>query len=250
MPASPASTDILAITIDLDDTLWPVRPTLIAAEARLARWLAENAPATATGFDPRRRSSLRARLLERHPDRAHDPSFMRRESLRLAMAEAGEDPRLAEAAFEVFLAARQMVEPYEDVEAVLCQWAERYRLVALSNGNADIARIPCGRHFSAAISAHEIGFAKPDPRIFAAACEAAGALPGHCLHVGDDWHLDIAAAHAAGMHTAWVRRPEFDDRPVPEESRMHRGPVFDSLRAVDDWLHADPPGRPAARSRS
>lgn len=242
MPASSPVARIEAITIDLDDTLWPIRPTLVAAEALLARWLEERAPATAASLDPERRASLRRRLLERHPDRAHDVSFLRRESLRLALDEAGEDPRLADPAFEVFLAARQQVEPYGDVDEVLCRWAARYRLVALSNGNADIARIPCGRHFSAAISAHEIGFAKPDPRMFAAASEAAGVPPGHCLHVGDDWHLDIVPARAAGMHVAWVRRPEFAHRPVPEESGAADIPAFDSLAAVDRWLHPARPG--------
>lgn len=239
MPARSADAGIIAITLDLDDTLWPVRPTLVAAEERLALWLAANAPATAAGFDAGLRKSLRARLLERHPDRAHDMSFLRLEALRLALAEAGDDPRLAEAAFEVFLTARQAVKPYPDVEAVLARWARRYRLVALSNGNADIGRIDCGRHFSAAISAHEIGFAKPDPRIFAAACEAAGAQPERCLHIGDDWQLDIVAARAAGMRAAWVRRPEFADRPMPDESRDDPGPVFDSLDGVDRWLHPD-----------
>ena len=237
MPARLSGARIEAITIDLDDTLWPIRPTLVAAEAILARWLEERAPAAAASLDAERRAELRRRLLERHPERAHDVSFLRRESLRLALEEAGDDPGLAEAAFEVFLAARQRVEPYEDVEEVLCRWASRYRLVALSNGNADIARIPCGRHFSAAVSAHEVGFAKPDPRMFAAACEAAGAPPERCLHVGDDWHLDSAAARAAGMHAAWIRRPEFAHREIPAEAREDDTPVFDSLCALDAWLH-------------
>jgi HAD superfamily hydrolase (TIGR01509 family) len=241
MPGRGPAPSIRAITIDLDDTLWPIRPTLVAAEARLARWLEQRAPATAASLDPDRRAILRRRLLERHPDRAHDVSFLRRESLRLALHEAGDDPRLADPAFEVFLAARQEVTPYDDVEDVLRRWASRYRLVALSNGNADVARIPCGRHFGAAVSAHEVGFAKPDPRIFAAACEAAGVPPERCLHVGDDWHLDIAPARAAGMHAAWVRRPEFAHRPVPDEAHAGGLPVFDSLEAVDRWLHPDPP---------
>src|SRR5690606_7065201 len=151
-------------------------------------------------------------------------------------------PRLAVPALGGVLAARQEVERYEDVDAVRRHWASRYRLVALSNGNADIARIPCGRHFSAAVSAHEVGFAKPDPRMFAAACEAAGAPPARCLHVGDDWHLDIVPARAAGMHVAWVRRPEFAHRPVPEESGAADIPAFDSLAAVDRWLHPARPG--------
>ena len=41
-------TAIRAITLDLDDTLWPVLPTLLRAEETLAAWLASQAPATAS----------------------------------------------------------------------------------------------------------------------------------------------------------------------------------------------------------
>ncbi|HNE72126.1 MAG TPA: hypothetical protein PLJ81_08160, partial [Giesbergeria sp.] len=37
---------IRAITLDLDDTLWPIWPTIARAEAVLLDWLAEHAPAT------------------------------------------------------------------------------------------------------------------------------------------------------------------------------------------------------------
>jgi putative hydrolase of the HAD superfamily len=39
---------IRAITLDLDDTLWPIGPTIRRAEAVLQAWLQEHAPATAT----------------------------------------------------------------------------------------------------------------------------------------------------------------------------------------------------------
>ena len=43
--------NVTAITLDLDDTLWPVRPTLVAAEKVLAAWLHAHAPATAPHAD-------------------------------------------------------------------------------------------------------------------------------------------------------------------------------------------------------
>lgn len=244
----PAGDAILAITLDLDDTLWPVRPTLVAAEEKLARWMRERVPATARAFGFEERRRLREQVLREHPDRAHDVSFMRRAVLHRALAEAGDDPGLAEEGFATFLEARQRVQPYDDVEAVLARWARRYRLVAVTNGNADIARIACGRHFSAAISAHEAGCAKPDRRIFAAACEAADASPRNCLHIGDDWELDIQGARAAGMQVAWVRRPEFAGKPLPAGTDAAQATIFDSLAAVDHWLHPgdDTPGRGAA----
>ena len=36
---------IRAITLDLDDTLWPVWPTIARAEAQLQSWLQQHAPA-------------------------------------------------------------------------------------------------------------------------------------------------------------------------------------------------------------
>jgi putative hydrolase of the HAD superfamily len=48
--------------------------------------------------------------------------------------------------------------------------------------------------------------AKPDPRIFHAAAQAAGVAPEAVLHVGDDPLLDVVAAVSAGMQAVWVNR--------------------------------------------
>lgn len=207
--------DILAITLDLDDTLWPLRPTLLQAERELAQWLAGNAPATAALLNSERRAQLRAQVLQAHAPRAHDVSFVRREVLRAALREAGEAPDLAEPAFQVFLTARQQVSLYPDVLPVLTRWASRYRLVAISNGNANLDQIGLGGLFSAMLSAQDFAFAKPDPRIFHEACRRIGVEPDKVLHVGDDLHLDVLAAQAAGLRSAWIRRPDLvDARPV------------------------------------
>ena len=50
------------------------------------------------------------------------------------------------------------------------------------------------------------GVAKPDPRIFHAAAQAAGVAPHEVLHVGDDPALDVLGGLAAGMQTVWVNR--------------------------------------------
>ena len=235
---------LLAITLDLDDTLWPVKPALLHAERTLSDWLGRHAPSTAAWLTPENRRSTREGLLAEHPERAHDVSFMRRESLRRAMSAAGDDARMAEAAFDVFLEARQRVTLYEDVEPVLAAWAGRYRLVAVSNGNADVGRIGLGRYFVACVSAHELGFAKPDPRIYLEACRRAGARPAEVLHVGDDLNLDVRAARDAGLRAAWVRRPDLP-LPAAQAAPAEELPrAFDSLQALDAFLH---PERAASR---
>ncbi len=197
---------IRALTLDLDDTLWPVVPTIVAAEASLRDWLVLHAPLTAAAFDAAAMRELRAAVEREHPGLAHDLSLLRLKTLQRAVAMAGEAAHLADAAFEVFFEARQRVEFYPDVRAALQRLAARYPLYSLSNGNADLARVGLSELFQGSFSAREIGCAKPDPRIFAAACRRLNLEPAQVLHIGDDLELDIRGARAAGMATAWVRR--------------------------------------------
>ena len=81
-----------AITLDLDDTLWPMLPVLKHAERTLASWLGAHAPATATFLNADTRVALREAVMADHPERAHDVGFLRLELLRRALASAGDDP--------------------------------------------------------------------------------------------------------------------------------------------------------------
>jgi FMN hydrolase / 5-amino-6-(5-phospho-D-ribitylamino)uracil phosphatase len=195
-----------ALTLDLDDTLWPVGPTLVAAENALHAWLAQHAPATSARFPLEAMRQHRARIGQQHPHLAHDMSALRVLSLRETLAESGDDPALAEPAFDTFFAARQRVTLFDDVALALDRLSARWPLVALTNGNAELEATGLSRWFSGYISARGCGVAKPDPRIFHAACAHLGCEPGQVLHIGDDHALDVLGARAAGLHTAWVCR--------------------------------------------
>jgi len=202
-------TQIHAITFDLDDTLWPIAPTIAHADQVLATWLARHAPQTAVlSSDLAHRREIRAMIEVQHPDRSHDLSFLRLASIRESLRRAGEDPALAEPAFEAFFAARNEVCVFDGVVQALTRLAERYPLVAVSNGNADVFRTPVGAFFQASVSARDCGVAKPDPRIFQAAAERLN-LPVHAvLHVGDDVLADAVGARAVGMQAVWVNTHE------------------------------------------
>ncbi len=200
---------IKAITLDLDDTLWPIWPTIEWAEKRLHAWLAEHAPATAVLLsDPHVRREVRATTEDQWAHRAHDLNAMRRESIRLALQRAGEAPALAEPAFEVFFAARMEVTLFDDVRPALQWLAERYPIVAVSNGTANVHTIGIGEFFVASVNAQDVGVGKPDVRIFQAAADRLGLHAQHILHVGDDANLDVLGALNAGMQTAWVNRAD------------------------------------------
>ena len=60
---------------------------------------------------------LREATAKERSDLAHDLSALRRESIRTALRRAGEDPALADPAFDVFFAERQRVTLYDDALA-------------------------------------------------------------------------------------------------------------------------------------
>ena len=202
-------TTIKAITLDLDDTLWPIWPTIERAEKALHDWLGINAPMTAALFsNPTARHDIRQHVTRSRPELKHDLSAVRREAIRLALYRSSENPLLAEPAFDVFFAERNRVTLFDDALQTLAFLSSRFPLVALSNGNADIHRIGLGAYFKASISAQQFGVGKPDPRIFHAAAGAAEVRPDEVLHVGDDATLDVLAALNCGMQTVWVNRAD------------------------------------------
>ncbi|WP_426388911.1 HAD family hydrolase [Variovorax sp. R-27] len=202
---------ISAISLDLDDTLWPIWPTIERAEAVLHEWLLREAPKTASLLmTPGILRELREATAKERSDLAHDLSALRRESIRTALKRAGEDPALAEPAFDAFFAERQRVTLYDDALPALKWLSERYPLVAVSNGNADIHKTGVGRWFRTAFNARAFGSGKPHAPIFRAAAASVGLLPKDVLHVGDDAELDVVGALNAGMQAAWLVR---DERP-------------------------------------
>jgi FMN hydrolase / 5-amino-6-(5-phospho-D-ribitylamino)uracil phosphatase len=198
---------IKAISLDLDDTLWPIWPTIARAEQALQDWLRPQAPQTAAFLaDAERRLALRRELQASRPEIGHDLRTLRQELIRRALRQHGEEPALVEPAYEVFIAERMRVELYADAQPALAWLASRYPVVAVSNGNADVRRVGLGEYFHADLSAQELGVGKPDARIFHAAADAAGVRPDEVLHVGDDAALDIVGGLRAGLQTAWVNR--------------------------------------------
>jgi FMN hydrolase / 5-amino-6-(5-phospho-D-ribitylamino)uracil phosphatase len=221
---------IQAITLDLDDTLWPVWPTIKKAEAALHDWLKTHAPSTAALLEtPETMRSRRETLIAEFPHLAHDYNFLRTEAIRRSLINGGDDPALAIVAYEVFSDARNSVELYDDALPALQYLAAKYPIVAISNGTADIQRVGLVKYFKGAISAHEFGIAKPDPRIFKAAAAAVGVSVANVLHVGDDSALDAVGALQSGMHAAWLNR---EGKDWPHDADFKPELHHESLRHV------------------
>jgi putative hydrolase of the HAD superfamily len=223
-----------AITLDLDDTLWPFAPIGARIERTLHDWFLARSPATATRFPIEAMRELRERIHAEFPQHEHDLGLLRRLTIERALAESGGDPMLAAEAHALFLDERNRVDFHPEVPAALQELAALRPLAALSNGNADLERIGIDHLFRFRLGAKEFGRAKPDAAIFLAACERLGAEPAHVLHVGDHPEQDALGAQRAGLRCAWINRegepwPFGDAKPDLE---------FADLAALAAWLRA------------
>jgi 2-haloalkanoic acid dehalogenase type II len=202
------------LSLDLDDTLWPVAPVIAAAETALLDWLRSRYPAAAHGHDLASMREMRSRVAAEFPERSHDMTFLRHHALSAQFAAAGYPKHLSDEALEVFLHARNRVEFYDDVRPALVRLRSRYRLFAVSNGNADLHRCGLGALFDGHVTAIAAGAAKPDPRIYAALVRTTGVSAAEILHVGDDPLADVHGARQAGMQSIWLNRGGAREWPV------------------------------------
>lgn len=227
---------VRAVTLDLDDTLWPFPPIAERIERVLDDWLRTHAPRTAERFPVHAMRALRERVFAENPQLLHDLSALRRLTLEHALRESGGDVALAGAAYEVFYAERNRVEFYDDARAALERIAARVPVLALSNGNADLAAIGIDHLFAHALHSREHGAAKPEASIFHAACARLGCGHGEVLHVGDHVETDVRGAMRAGLRGCWINRTGTSwplAAPAPDLE-------FTDLAALADWLEAQP----------
>lgn len=144
------------LCFDLDDTFWDIRRVLERAEQRVAHFLGERYPKLARHS----RSDLlaaRMALAREMPERAHDLTWLRTETLRRLAVDDGYPDHVGAEAFDVFIAARNEVELFPDVRPALERLAARYTLATFSNGNADLDRIGLAPMFSVSLNAERVG---------------------------------------------------------------------------------------------
>ena len=82
---------------------------------------------------------------------------------------------------------------------------QHYRLIAITNGNADIKLTGLGSYFEFSLNAEDFEKPKPHADIFHAALKQANVSAQECLHIGDHPEHDMLGAHDMGMATCWLK---------------------------------------------
>jgi putative hydrolase of the HAD superfamily len=116
---------------------------------------------------------------------------------------------------------------FPDVLPCLDALGGTHRLGIVSNGNARQQRFKLSRlgivdRFSCVVLSEDCGWAKPDPRIFARACELGDAIPPNVIHVGDRLDIDALGAVRAGLRAVWLDRRDsaLDGQSSPDVTRI------------------------------
>ena len=200
------SSKIKLLSFDLDDTLWPCKPTIMSAEHKLYNWLQQRVPEITDHYDIESLRTKRMAFMWQRQDLAHDMSALRIESLKALATEMKLTSGWVQEAFDVFYQARQQITLFDDVTPVLDVLQKDYRMIALTNGNASIDKTGVGHWFEFSVSAAEVGHQKPHPLFFEAVLDRAELDVSEILHIGDDPMRDIQGAFDAGIRSVWVNR--------------------------------------------
>jgi putative hydrolase of the HAD superfamily len=105
------------------------------------------------------------------------------------------------------------------------------RLALLTNGAEDaqrkkITRFALADLFDAILVEGELGFGKPDERVYQRALSALAVKPSDAWMVGDNLEWDVAAPQALGMTGVWI---DTRDRGLPEDSSVRPDHIIRSL---------------------
>lgn len=197
---------VRALSFDLDDTLWHCAPAIHHAEETLFAWLRRETPRVLERHNRASIAEHRARIVAAHPELHGDVGALRRLAIGRLLAEHGYEEARADRAFEVFRRARSEVELYAGVAEMLAALPRRYRLAAITNGNADLDLVGIGHHFELVLAASVERTPKPAPDMFLDCIDRFSIEPRELLHIGDNAHTDVGGARAAGARALWFNQ--------------------------------------------
>jgi putative hydrolase of the HAD superfamily len=149
---------------------------------------------------------------ERHRVGRLELAWARGEVVRLALADLGvDDEGLARQIGDTYHALRdEAIKPFDDAVATV-EWLREQgcRLALLTNGGSQgqrrkIDRFDLARLFDAILIEGEVGFGKPDPRIYTQALAALDVSASEAWMVGDNLEWDVAGPQREGIAGIWI----------------------------------------------
>lgn len=230
---------IKLLTFDLDHTLWDTDPVMIAAEQAMLDWIAEHSPQTLSIYNAATLREYKDQIATSYPELKAKVTALRIEVLYRVFLQTGYNSdkarEFAQSAFDAFYQARSQLTLYPGVSQVMEALKQQYKIIAVTNGNADLALAGFDHFFDHLINADLIGVAKPAPDMFYAALEKAGVSVEEAIHIGDHPEQDIWAAKQIGMKTIWFNNKKKDwplESTAPDATYSHWDEFLEILKAL------------------
>lgn len=198
--------DVKVISFDLDDTLWDGMQVIEYAEKVMLNWMQQHTPKVLETLSQQALRDKKIQFIRANPHLVNKISDARRLFLQQLFSEFDyvSAEQLAQACFTEFYEARQQVTLFDHVLDTLDALKQDYRLIAITNGNADIAKTGLSHAFEFCLQAENFDRPKPHADIFEHALERTGVGADQVLHVGDHPVQDMQGAYEVGMKTAWL----------------------------------------------
>jgi FMN hydrolase / 5-amino-6-(5-phospho-D-ribitylamino)uracil phosphatase len=196
---------IRVVSFDVDDTLYDFTAVSRRALEKVAERIREETGAAASALTVDDIiADLETTAVEMEHPYAHIGEFRRRSFTKTLARLGRHSPALADELNRIYVRHRfGEITPYADARPTLTALARSYILCAISNGEQELETLGLADLFKFMVTATEVGFQKPDPRIFQAATWRAGCVAKEMAHVGDSLAGDIAGAKAAGARAIW-----------------------------------------------
>ncbi len=197
---------IMAMTFDLDDTLYDNYPVIVRMERELLSWLQQAHPAV-EHMQKADWLNIKKRVLLQTPELKSDVTLCRLAQLKQGFLDVGYNAKQAQSAaeegLEVALGWRSQFEVPQLSLDVLTQLGKKLPLLAITNGNVDLDKVGLTPYFQAVLKAGSDGLAKPAGDMFMKAQQILGLPAENILHVGDHLVTDVQGAKLAGFAACW-----------------------------------------------
>ncbi len=198
---------VKALSFDLDDTLYGNQPFMLAAYEKMNAYFA-NILGKQRIYDFSFWFHYRDQALKANPELKHDVAAVREQSYYLGLKSLGyssaQAKKIATDAMVYFVEVRSDFNVPKQSHQLLADLAEKFPLVAISNGNVDTKAIGIDHYFDHIFHAGNGLKQKPDAHMFTLTAQKLNLKAEHILHVGDCGKADVQGAILAGYQTAWL----------------------------------------------
>ncbi|NVK25603.1 MAG: HAD-IA family hydrolase [Gammaproteobacteria bacterium] len=204
---SPFNQPITTLSFDLDDTLYQNEEVIKLAEQAQFDAVCERVErAKEIGIEFW--LQLKWQVLKSNPELCHDVTEWRKKVINDGLQQLNVESKLlntfTQEIYDIFYAERSNFTVPENTFSVLKQLKQKFTLIAVTNGNADIHRIGLAPYFDAYYRAGENSTRmKPYPDTLKLACNELNLEPQNIVHIGDNVSTDVKAGHNASAASLW-----------------------------------------------